>query len=180
MTTPDPHVALLDDARTAASAAERSSQRHLRGAHRADATLAATLAALVDAGAPVRLGLTTGDVVVGRPTHRGSTHLDLRTSTGRRVLVATAAVSSIRGAVATAPDPRAADTPGRPATLRALLDAAVEARAEVEAVLAGGARVRGRLAGAGVDVLEVRADDGTDLVLSTPHVVLLTTTEEPR
>lgn len=162
----DPHLDLMDDARHAEAVTERTRRRMLSGADDQDATFAASLRAVAEAGAVVMLETTVGRTVRGRVDAVTPTHLVVGDGVATSY-VRIDRVTAVRGvAGGTAPRATAEDT--RRADAAPLLDLLTELahdRAELEVHLDGGAVVRGTVRRAGIDVLTLRSPTSGDTVL---------------
>lgn len=162
----DPHVDLLDDARTDEAVADRARRRLLAEAEDLDATFHATLRAAAATGAAVLADTTVGRSVRGRIEAVGATHVVVRdaAATSYARIDQLTAVRALAGGppVRATPDDGAG---GRPAPLVDVLAGLAHERTRIDAHLVGGSTARGAVRRVGTDVLTLRADHGGEDVL---------------
>ncbi|HVM10163.1 MAG TPA: hypothetical protein VM345_16985 [Acidimicrobiales bacterium] len=160
--------ALLADAIAAEQARERVDERFLRRASEEEATFVGLLVALAEEGSTVAVRTAMGRLHRGRIDAVGRDVVVMRDAEGRRVLLATPAIASVRTEGASVRDadlPPARDVP-RPLSFVALAAVLAEARPEVRVAIVGeDVLVGGTLRSVGRDLITVRRPPG-----STDHV----------
>lgn len=174
----DPHLDLLDDARQEAAVADRSHRRHHGEATAADASLHGVLLDLAEQGRDLLLATTVGRAVRGRVRSLAQDHVEVATATGAAWvrLDAVAVVRPSSGPVTTGGGARPAPATGH---LVAALRELVERRATVEAVVLGGATVRGTAVSIGRDVLTLAEPATSQEQLLHLATTALVQTSEP-
>lgn len=165
----DPHLDLLDDARHAAAVADRSQRRLFAEAGDHEASLAGSLRAAAEAGSPVVLDTTVDRSVRGRVRALAHDHVVVADARGV-AWVRLDAVTVLRsaGAAGVEGGPAGPAVTGLGDALRPL----TEERDDVEVLLTGGGRVRGRVLAVGRDVLTLRGTGG-DQVIHLRHAAVV-------
>ena len=165
----DPHLDLLDDARHAAAVADRSQRRLLSEADGHEATLRGSLRAAAEGGAPVQVQTVVDRTVRGRVRALSHDHVVIA---GPRSIawVQLDAVTVLRTVAGTEAD--AAPPATVPVDLADALRPLSEERDEVEVLLTGGGRARGRVVAVGRDVVTLR-DPGGDQLVHLRHAAVV-------
>jgi hypothetical protein len=150
--------ALIADAKAEESADARARERWLRAAADADATLAGVLLDLGERDATIAISTSEGRRIIGTVELVGADFVAVRSDNGHEVLLATAAVASVR----TTPslDPAIGDrVTTTDLRLGDLLGELAAERAPVRLVVRdGGTVVAGELRSVGQDVVTLRTD----------------------
>lgn len=151
--------ALTDEERASEHATLRRTEATLRQQAEAEGTMGGVLVDLAERGVPVAIATLGGRTLRGSIHTLGLDYLGLRATGGEEVVVAMAALSTVRT------EPDAARTVGdrvsRPAaTLQVALAALTETHPTVSVLTVGSDGIAGRLWQVGQDLLTIRADAG--------------------
>ena len=172
----DAHVRLLDDARQAAAAADRTVQRLLREADEQDATFRGSFVELAEAGR-VTVETSVGRRLTGTVRALADDHVVLHGAHGT-AWVRLGAIALVRSAQAGEASVDGGELPiPRATALAAALHGLVERRAVLEILFDGGATARGTAVAGGRDVVTLRDGTGRHVLVRLDHAQVVTTTD---